>query len=334
MQNTFLYKLFRFEFWPWYPMYLPLMPIYFAGVIYTRKLLYFTAVNPAIDMGGFFGEHKDEIQAILPQKYLVKSIVIRNGVLKSVESDMQRIGFGYPIIAKPIVGERGDGVKKLKNVMQLEDYAKDEANFIIQKYIDFKVELAVLFYRYPKSRQVFVSSLAEKRYLSVVGDGTSSVADLIQKNSRKRLYLPLIIDEFPEKLRIVPLLNQEFVIHTIGNHVKGTQFINVNNRINKNIVSAVKDIVESIEGVEYGRFDLKVPSYLDFEQGKNIKIFELNGVSSEPTHIYGLPNVVLAYRDLAKHWIILIKIAKQNIKKGVKTTPFLYFFTQVKNHFL
>ncbi|MFT7230515.1 MAG: hypothetical protein ACI9GO_000984, partial [Bacteroidia bacterium] len=39
-------------------MFVPVMPVYFFGVLRTRKLLYFTAANPSIDMGGFFGEKK------------------------------------------------------------------------------------------------------------------------------------------------------------------------------------------------------------------------------------------------------------------------------------
>tara|TARA_B110000858_G_scaffold33941_1_gene37806 strand:+ start:833 stop:1060 length:228 start_codon:yes stop_codon:yes gene_type:complete len=50
------------------------------GVIRTRKLLYFTAANPSIDMGGFFGERKDEILALIPNEYKASSINVTNGL--------------------------------------------------------------------------------------------------------------------------------------------------------------------------------------------------------------------------------------------------------------
>ena len=41
-------------------LYIPLLPVYVYGALRTRRLLYFTAANPGIEMGGFFGEKKDQ----------------------------------------------------------------------------------------------------------------------------------------------------------------------------------------------------------------------------------------------------------------------------------
>lgn len=333
MVNTFFYKLFRFEFWPWYAIYLPLFPIYIFGVFYTRRLLYFTSVNPGIDMGGFYGERKDDIQELFSSNYLVKSVVIKNGDIKNLEGELIEKKINYPVIAKPIVGERGEGVRKIVDFEELLVYANSESDFIVQEYIDYSLELGLLFYTMPKNSKTVVSSIAEKKYLSVTGNGKDSVLELLKKHRRNSLYLPLVQKEYSAKLSFIPLENEQFVVHSIGNHIKGTKFLNANNRINEKVENAINEIVKDLKGVYFGRFDLKVPSYQDLENGKNIKIFELNGVSAEPAHIYGLSNVVLAYLSLAKHWIVVIRIAKQNIKKGVKTTPLNYFTKQLISHF-
>jgi hypothetical protein len=76
-----------------------------------------------------------------------------------------------------------------------------------------------------------------------------------------------------------------------------------------------------------------VPSYADLQKGVNIKIFELNGVSSEPGHIYDQTHVFKAYTSLAEHWLALVHISHQNIKKGIKTTPLPMFFSKIIAHF-
>jgi hypothetical protein len=131
----------------------------------------------------------------------------------------------------------------------------------------------------------------------------------------------------------VPLENEDYVVHRIGNHIKGTRFIDANEHITDKLNATFSKLSQQVEGVYFGRYDLKVPSFQDLEQGKNIKIFELNGVSSEPGHIYDQSNVFKAYSGLAHHWLALIGISQQNIKKGVKTTPMSIFFKKVLNHF-
>ena len=73
-----------------------------------------------------------------------------------------------------------------------------------------------------------------------------------------------------------------------------------------------------------GRFDLKVKNVDDLYLGKNIKIMELNGASSEPGHIYDSSNnnIFKAYKDLFSHWRRLSDIAKVNIDNGHKPVPF------------
>ena len=284
-------------------------------------------------MGGFFGERKDEILDLIPNEYLAKTIVIKNANLENLANQLKTADLNYPLIAKPIVGERGFGVRRVFTEQEIVIYASEYRDFLIQEFVSYEVELGLMFYKLPETGEVVVSSLASKEYLHTVGDGSSSISDLLLANPRNRLYYDLVKMDYPKCLSVVPNKGEKFIIHRIGNHVKGTRFINENRIITRELTNQIKLLVDNIDGVNYGRFDLKVPNYNDLEKGQNYKVFELNGVSSEPLHVYDLPNVFLTYYSLAKHWLILIEIAKQNIKKGVKITPFRYFLTQVKQHF-
>ena len=315
-------------------MYLPVLPVYFYGVLRTRRLLYFTATNPSIEMGGFFGERKDEILDLIPQEYKVKGVPIyRKKSIEDLQAILSSNNLNFPLVAKPNIGERGEGVKIVRSKEELEAYNESESDYIIQEYIDYPLELGVLFYKYPNDEAGVVSSITLKAFLSVTGDGVSSVEQLLQVSKRGRIYFPFVRREFPERLLIVPNKNEEYTIHRIGNHVKGTRFIDANENITKKLNAAFSHLSSKVEGVYFGRYDLKVESFDHLERGEGIKIFELNGVSSEPGHIYDQSNVFRAYSSLAHHWLALVHISHQNIKKGVKTTPLLVFLKKVLNHF-
>lgn len=332
--KNFIYKLTRYEFWPWYCMYLPLLPVYFFGVLRTRRLLYFTATNPSIDMGGFFGEHKDKILDLIPNRHKALGVHITEPMTeKELNEVLLANNLRFPVVAKPNVGERGDGVCVLYLMQELLAYSQKETDFIIQEYIDYPIELGVLFYRYPNDSRGRVSSITLKEFLTVKGDGKHTVEQLLSKSGRNKIYLPLVRKEFQDRLLLVPSEGEEFVVHKIGNHSKGTRFVNADPHITDAVNATFSKINNQVDGVYFGRYDLKVPSFDLLERGEGIKIFELNGVSSEPGSMYDQQNVFRAYSILAHHWLALVEISYQNIKRGVETTPLQVFFRKVRYHF-
>ena len=323
-----VYKAFRFEFWPWPFMFLPVLPMYFLAVLRTGKWLYFTAVNPSIEMGGFFGEKKDEIMELIPEHYKPLEFLVRadDGLSPYIQT-----AFTFPVFVKPNVGERGYEVKVVNNLEELQIYAAKGFDFLIQEKLDQQLELGVLFHLLNENKG-FVSSIALKKFMTVMGDGESSVRELVSKHKRHSLYLDYLENDFASVLSVIPKKDEEFVVHKIGNHCKGTQFLNANYRITDKLNSTFSGIATQIPGFDYGRFDLKVDSFEDLESGK-FKIFELNGISSEPGHIYGYKWVLPAYLSLYRHWNYIMHLSKKNINKGVKTTPLKLFIRQVYNHF-
>lgn len=326
--KKFLYKTFRFEFWPWWGLFLPLVPMYFYSVLRTRKLLYFTAVNPSIEMGGFFGEKKNEISQLIPAEYKPAEILITSS--DNIKKHLP-LPFDFPVFVKPNVGERGFEVHEIESEKELMHYAQKGFDFLIQEKLTAKEEFGVLFHKNSHNGGE-VSSLAQKEFMVVVGDGGSSIAELIWNHKRHFLYDGVIEDLCSIELDHVPKKGEEIVVHQIGNHCKGTRFINANEHIDEDINRRFRELVEQVEGLDYGRFDIKADSIESIARG-DFKVFELNGISSEPGHIYGNRHVFLAYRDLYKHWGHILQLSRKNIKKGVKTTPLKDFVLQVKHHF-
>ena len=317
-------KLTQFEYWPWWLFYLPVLPYWLYLAFKNRSLAYFSAANPGIELGGFFGESKSDILNLIDKKYLPLSFEVNKTSFDSLLVLLASAGISYPLIAKPDVGERGNDVVKINNEDELAEYHnKINSKYIIQEFITYEVELGVLYSRIPGTNKGKVSSVTLKEFLSVTGDGVSTIRQLMQKSTRARFQIERLNKVLATEMNTVLPVNAKKILEPIGNHCRGTRFIDNNNLINEKLDKVFDEICLPIKGFYYGRFDLKVKSIDDLYEGKNIKIMELNGASSEPGHIYDSSNTVFkAYKDLLSHWKRLAEVSKVNMQLGFKPVKF------------
>ncbi|MEO1086132.1 MAG: SNARE-like domain protein, partial [Acidobacteriota bacterium] len=71
------------------------------------------------------------------------------------------------------------------------------------------------------------------------------------------------------------------------------------------------------DGFHFGRFDLRAPSYDHFQRGEGIYALELNGVSSEATHIYDPKHSLFeAWAILGRQWRHAYAIGDANRRAG------------------
>lgn len=319
------YKIFKYEYWPMLLFYIPVLPYWFYLAIKNKSLAYFSVANPGIDLGGFFGESKSEILALIDKKYLPKGISV-NGETDFIDLKNQLLqqGIFYPIIAKPDVGERGNDVSKINSETELLYYhTNTNFNYIIQEFVDYEFEFGVLYSRLPNAKSGIVTSVTLKEFLTVIGDGKSTILQLIHKSTRARFQENRLKKQMGNGINRILNTNERYLLEPIGNHCRGTRFINFNHIINQNVHKTFDKISVPINGFYYGRYDLKVKSINDLQNGINIKIMELNGASSEPGHIYDTSFTLFrAYKDLLWHWKRLSSISAINIKKGLKPVAF------------
>lgn len=333
-----LVKVVKYEYWPWWFFYIPLTPVWLWFSLRARSFTYVTAANPGIEMGGLFGESKKSILSKIDPRYLPQNIFIeKNTSFESIPVLLSKNNFSYPFICKPDVGERGFHVAKIIREDDLKLYFEQNMGrpFIIQEYIDYPLELGILYYRFPKSAHGKVSSVTMKKFLSVTGNGRSTISELIKTGDvRVRLQQKRLEKEMPERMSEIPQKGEEVVLEVIGNHCKGTEFINGNHLINEQLHRVFDAIALPLEGIYYGRFDLRVKSLEDLYRGENIRIMELNGISSEPGHIYDKNhNLFKAYRDTAFHWDKVSKISRQNRRVGFRPTPVRVVMKTLYRHF-
>ena len=70
-----------------------------------------------------------------------------------------------------------------------------------------------------------------------------------------------------------------------------------------------------MQGWYYGRLDVKYSSYEQLLKGEDFKIIEVNGIISEPTHIYDATHENASYfkalKSINSHWDIMATIARK-----------------------
>jgi hypothetical protein len=301
-----------------------------------RSATFFTNVNPAIYLSGIVGEAKEEILKNIPDEYKAKSILLKKKNI--TELDLKTLvekEFQYPIIVKPNIGERGEGVEKVYSFDHLckviDTYPID---FILQEFIEYEHEFGVMYYRIPNSNEYGVTSIVEKSFLKVQGDGSSSLKELLQQNYRARIVWEYLQERLEDTWSMIPKAGEIIYPQPIGNHCKGTTFLNANKYITPAVSALFNNIVKEYKGFNYGRFDVKVKAISDLETGKNLRIMELNGVTSEPAHIYD-PNMSIwkAYASVFKHFKLVYKISKANTANGYKPAAWASFYNLMKAHY-
>jgi len=301
----------RWEFWPPWLAYLPVVPyILYLGVKH-RSLTLFTAANPGIPSGGFVGESKSAILSNLnrvPAFRLIPASLPLEERLREAQALP-----GFPVVLKPDVGERGTGVLIARSEHQVRRYLETaSSDTIAQTYVG-GLEFGVFYYRYPCELEGRIFSITEKRFPEVIGDGQSTVADLVLRDDRAvclaNIYLARFGDEIPaagDRVRLVEL----------GSHCRGAIFLDGARMETAELRSAIDAVAKSHPGFFFGRFDVRTPSVADLQAGR-FAVLELNGVSAEATHVYD-PAVSLleAYGVMFRQWRMAFEIGDLNRRTG------------------
>jgi hypothetical protein len=319
MKGINLKKYTNWEYWPPYMFYLPVVPYAFYLALKSKSFGFFSAVNPAFEGSGNGFESKYTTVQLIPKKYRPKTIYIKTGEkITNILPKLAAKNIEFPLIIKPDIGFRGLLVKKINSENELTEYINkyNSIPLLLQEFIKFENECGIFYHRIPDKKNGVITSITLKKYLAVVGNGTSSLLELIKNDNRAKIYVTLISELNKDKLLTVPQKGKEVILNRIGNHSKGTQFINGNHLINKELTDFFDLLNYSISDWYYGRIDIKYNNFNELIKGENFKIIEINGIISEPTHIYDASkgNYFQALKSIKNHWKIAYNIGVKNNK--------------------
>ncbi len=331
-----LHKIVHWEYWPSYLFYIPILPYYFFKALQAKSFTFFLATNPAIKFSGHGSESKFAVMQLIPKELQPKTILIQAGEkISFIQTKLQKAAISYPLIAKPDIGFRGLLVEKIATEKQLQKYLQNkDIAILLQEFLDYKYECGIFYSCMPGEKKGQITSVTLKKFLTITGNGKDTVATLIKKHDRAYLYFSLFDKIHAKKMYTIPKKGERIKLSAIGNHSKGSQFINGNHLITNELEASFDRIKQEINGWYYGRFDIKYNDFKDVEQGKNFKIIELNGLLAEPTHIYDAEHQDAGYftalKTIQKHWKLVNQIARKNHSLGIPYPSFKAYRLEAK----
>ena len=326
-------RIYKPEFWPFWIFYFPAYFYYFLLAIKSKRWVYFSNLNSSMKLGGAFLSSKYKYLKQLPKKWTPITLAIsKTTSFSEIKKLLQLKQLDFPLIIKPDLGERGKGVEKLESIDMLAHYLKQYKNndtLLIQEFIDYPIELGILFY-WDTEGKPNISSIGEKSFCEIEGNGKDTLKKLVHDNHRVNHREKIIQTRFKTYWNSILPIGEKLLIEPIGNHNKGTIFLDARGKFSPEMLNWIAQTAESIPDFDYGRFDLKIKNWDAFSDQNGIKVMEVNGVNSEPIHIYD-PNYSYwkAQKDIFYQMKIIFELSQQKLKEKKQPQSLIQFMKGV-----
>lgn len=320
-----------FEFWPLWLMYVPvvLQWLFLAGRY--RSLTLPLIANPKLPLAGMVGVGKSEIlsqatgrcaETILPWvHHRVGGETIDRQAVDFLRK-AREIGIQFPFVCKPDLGCRGSGVKLIQDLRQLKHYLSAYPNgtgILIQKLASWEPEAGVFYVRRPGESTGRVVSLALKYSPYVVGDGESTLAELIARDSRAGDLQHLYATRHEANLGDVIEQGKAYRLVFSISHCRGAIFRDGAHLITVELTDRIDQMMSEIPEFYYGRLDIKFSDTELLKQGRALEIVEINSASSESLHIWDRnARLGTAFKTLLWQYRTLFGLGDLNRKRGYK----------------
>ena len=336
----------RWEFWPSLFIYLPLVPYFLFLALRHRSLTIFTATNPGIPAGGFVGESKSQILRALPQDVVPAWVSLPAGQpatqrLDTLKEFFAEQGLAWPLVVKPDVGERGEGVLIARSWDEVDQLLHLQSKALIGQAFAAGNEYSVFWIKRPSAAEGRIYSVTIKRKPTVTGDGKRTLYDLILADQRAVALAATYLEERPDAKERIPEAGEVVELSEVGAHSRGTIFEEGSHLITEELHGAIASIAarfenpqaqstgatieaEAATGFDFGRFDIITDDDESLKNGRNLHVLELNGITSESTNIYDQQYSIFdGLKVLANQWRHCFAIGAERRKMGYKPTGVL-----------
>ena len=326
----------RWEFWPSWLYYAPIVVwIVWLGIKH-RSPMAFTAANPGLEAGGMVGEKKhlalqplqDNAPDLVAHHRLISVAV---GEARFAQAQAFIATHGLPVVLKPDVGQRGRGVFVARTPEQVNEYlSRFSGAVIVQNHIEGE-EFGIFVARRPGQPTPEILSIVHKTFPRVTGDGVHTLKQLILGDDRAKLISALLFSRWAAELNRVPAPCEVIKLVEIGAHCRGSLFLDGREHATPELAATLSRLLDAVPGYAFGRLDVRVPSTQDLRQGKGIKVLELNGVSAESAHIYHPgTSLIDGYRAMFYQWSVAFQVGAAYANSGVATTSALELLRQFR----
>lgn len=318
----------RWEFWPSWVVYLPIVLRAFVWARRYGGLTVPTATNWGMSgAGGTIGESKAQILRELDDgRHVARTLFLPVEEMSdrhaAVDAFIVGEGLDLPVVLKPDVGQRGEGVHVVRSRDRLRELLDaQEVDLVLQEFVGGE-EFGVSYEREPGAERGRITSIAHKQPLILEGDGESTLEHLILRHARAVALAPRHLRRHAERLDWIPDRGQRVVLAEIGTHARGSIFVDANDLWTRELEEAIDRLSRRFEGFHLGRYDLRVPSLDHLRAGHGFTVLELNGLTAEPAHVYD-PSASLgdARREFARQWETAYRFGAMERDRGHRVWP-------------
>jgi hypothetical protein len=276
--------------------------------------------NPNFPLGGLSAASKTDVldhfkrtEQFLPQVLIPKALPLEQRRLTAA-SFIEDVSL--PVVAKPDRGVVGIGVRRIDSLEELNKILEImPCDYMLQEFCDYPLEYGIFYCKYPNREKGRVVSLTRKLIPMVIGDGQKTVRELIgltpsiKYNKNNLLAHARNLDHIPGDGERYQVIDQ-------ASHTYGCVFRDNNHEITPEMDAWMNDMSSKASEFYFGRFDMKLKDKDSLQTGRGVKICELNGCWSEPTHIYDDDHTLsYAVKELFRSYSRAYKIAKLNKKR-------------------
>lgn len=328
-----------FEFWPAWLFYLPVWLRIVGLALRYRALRHPLAANPSLPASGLVGESKASVLDLIggEARSFVAPYVLFTRSSRPAADDAQaaialvhQYRLSLPLVAKPDLGCRGAGVRPLRHWADLETYLAAfpvGERLLLQTLVDVEGEAGVFYVRLPGEASGRIFSLTLKYFPYVVGDGRSTIRELILADPRAgrlpHLYLPRQAGRLDEVLPHGVPLRLAFA----GSHSRGAIFRDGRHLVTEAMRARFDAIAQAIPEFWFGRFDVRFADIEALRRGEDFSIVEVNGAGAEATHIWDARlRLRDAYAALFRQFGLLWEIGARNRARGFGPETYVDFF--------
>lgn len=287
-----------FEFWPVWFFYAPVVVYWLALSVRYRSMGLPMLANPAIKLGGMVGESKSGIldtAGPLARSYILPYLLLDVDQRSFAEQALTALasagekGIALPMVVKPDKGCRGAGVEVIQSVEELANWLgrfPRYRQYILQQMAPYQAEAGIFYVRMPNEERGRIISITLKYVPYVVGDGQKTLKTLIAEEPRAGRVSHLYLPRLQGQLDSVPAAGEAVALVFTGSHCRGSIFRNGNIHNTEVLETKIDEILRDFTDFHYGRLDIKFADMTSLREGKEFVIIEVNGASSEATHIW------------------------------------------------
>lgn len=321
-------RIRRWEFWPAWIFYLPIVWRYLALSVRHGSLTLPSAANPGIKTGGLVGESKfatlRELMETSPEFVPATALIPEagdgssNSRLAAFDNFLGDSGTHYPVILKPDLGLRGSGFKVIRSREEAQTYLEAvPLPVIAQRYVPGPREAGIFYYRFPGAEKGKIMAITEKHFPEIVGDGEQTVEQLILSDGRARNQSGTLLARFHQRRSHVLQAGETLRLVEAGNHAQGCLFSDGMSLCTEELEASIDRISTALCGFFIGRYDIRYELPEDLRRGRGFQILELNGVAGEPTSAYDASKrITEAFALLFRHWELAFAIGAENRRRG------------------